>query len=108
MIRRLIEADYLARSTAPSSSDVSVWLQESRTPAIIEALALSHPAEAASHARGAVREASRGRGVEAIAAELRHEEEEERAADAAYWQPLRRELELRRRRRAGERCQDDF
>ena len=45
MIRRLVEADYVARET-PSGTDVEFWLRESRTPAMLINLASLHAEQA--------------------------------------------------------------
>lgn len=93
MIRRLVEADYLARSAAPDPAEIIFWLRESRTPAMIQELVARFPSAAAGHLRSAVRAACNGAGAESIADALQAEQAAERAADAEYWKPLKRQLE---------------
>ena len=92
MIRRLIEADFRASSPAPKR--IRFWLNAARTPGILKELARRHP----EMARRAERDRPLLRDIadaddEDIARRLRVEEDRERAADRAYWEPLRRELE---------------
>ncbi len=101
MIRRLVEAHYLQFKQAPSPERIRFWLLESRTPERLIALAADYPRQAARAARKRVllRLARREREQD-LAEALRQEELVERARDAAYWRPLRRELEALRRRRS--------
>jgi hypothetical protein len=98
MIRRLIEADFAA-TPAPTPEQVSFWLAEARTPALIAELASRFPVEcaASSVGRPLLRAAAEHR-LEEVETALSAEESVERAADRAYWEPLRRELEILRRR----------
>lgn len=98
MIRRLVEADYLGRSSLPDAASIALWLGECRTPALLQEIVARYPQEAADHRRPAVRSALHGADVLAVEREIRAEEDAERAADAAYWQPLRRQLEELRHR----------
>lgn len=95
IIRRLIEADRIACRGTPSPEQVRFWLREARTPELLMELARQFPAEVA-----ALADASRPlltaalQGDEAsIEAGLSEEERIERAADRAYWIPLKQELE---------------
>lgn len=101
MLRRLVEADYLSRSSAPDEGSVAFWLRECRTPSLVQDLVARFPREAAAQDRPAVRLAQQAADITAIANALREEEVAERAADAAYWQPLKRQLEQFRRQRQG-------
>jgi hypothetical protein len=96
MIRRLVEADYVARET-PSDTEVQFWLQESRTPSMLVSLAQTYPDQTESlvslRPLLAAAQNSDERGIEAG---LEEEEQRERGADRAYWEPLRRELEALR------------
>lgn len=95
MIRRLIEADRVACSGTPSPMQVRFWLREARTPELLLELACQFPHEAAALAEG-VRPllASALHNDEAsVEASLLEEERTERAADRAYWIPLKKELE---------------
>ena len=96
MIRRLVEADYVARET-PSDTEVQFWLQESRTPSMLISLAQSRPeqTDALIPVRSLLTSA-RNTDEGGIEAGLQLEEQQERAADRAYWEPLKRELEALR------------
>jgi hypothetical protein len=103
MVRRLVEADYQARPRRPTRDQIEFWLREGRTPAFLVALCQRYPGTArrVARSRPAVASALSGDLLEVERA-TRAEEEAIRAADRAYWQPLRAELEqwrhLRRRR----------
>lgn len=98
MIRRLIEADRVACRGTPTPEQVRFWLQEARTPELLIELARQFPPQATALAVGtrpwlsAALQGDEG-GVEVGLAE---EERAERAADRAYWIPLRQELERMR------------
>jgi len=96
MIRRLLEADYLA-AVNPPPEKILFWLRESRTPEILSRLCQTYPNEAAVVAprRPAVA-AARSDNLDMVTASLVQEETAERRCDAAYWKPLRQELELLR------------
>jgi len=96
MIRRLVEADYVAHET-PSDKDVQFWLQESRTPSMLVNLAQTYPkqTELFIPLRPLLTAARHGDEPE-IESGLRQEEQRERETDRAYWEPLRRELEALR------------
>ena len=100
MIRRLVEAHYQQFQHAPSPERIRFWLLESRTPERLVALAADYPHQAAqaSRKRPLLRLARRGQ-EDNLAKALQEEEFAERARDAAYWQPLRRELEALRHQR---------
>ncbi len=97
MIRRLIEADRAACSGMPSAEQARLWLREGRTLELLIDLAREFPDEARALAasRPLLEAAMQGHeaGVEAGLAE---EERKERAADRAYWAPLKHELERMR------------
>ncbi len=99
MIRRLLEADYAVNSEAPCLEQVHFWLQESRTPDLLMELAKRFPAECAEMVkrRPLLKYASVGEAE--LEEALASEERVERAADRAYWKPLREELESLRRER---------
>ena len=96
MIRRLLEADYLA-TVNPSPEKILFWLRESRTPEILFRLCQADPdaASSISARRPAVAAALLG-DLDRVAACLVQEEAAERHLDTAYWKPLRQELELLR------------
>lgn len=106
MIRRLVEADYVAHEE-PSGSDVAFWLRESRTPGMLIDLAQAYPTETESLVP--VRPlllAARARNEHEIEAGLDREAHLEREADRLYWEPLRRELETLRH--AGESREEEL
>jgi len=95
-LRRLVEADYLSRREGATEAGVAWWLAELRTAAYLVELAAVHPHATARVASrpwlaGAVLE-----GEPAVQQRLDDEERRIRAADRAYWQPLREELERMR------------
>lgn len=96
MIRRLLEADYVA-SADPPAERIRFWLLEMRTPDILMELCRRYPAMAldAAELRPAVR-AAMAADVSLVEQSMRAEAETERRLDAEYWRPLRRELELLR------------
>ncbi len=106
MIRRLVDVHYTTYREQPTGERIDFWLRELRTPEFLE--------EAARAQAGAIGAAARDRpllktatrhGLEsgALARALRAEEDAERSADAAYWQPLREKLSRLRRERSGPR-----
>ncbi len=99
MIRRLVEASYFSRSGDPNPQ-VEFWLRELRTPDLLIAVSAGHREEALRLAdvRLALHAALRADRDE-VARLLETEEREERARDREYWAPLRRELEVLRRKR---------
>ncbi len=106
MVRRLIEADYHNRAARPSRKQVEFWMREARTPELLADLCRKYPdaARRLSAARPAVQWALKA-DFQQIEQALREEENAIRAADRAYWLPLRTELEQwkrQRRRRVGE------
>ncbi len=100
MIRRLLEADYFQhRNQQPDAERVQFWLGEVRTPELLISLCGEYP-NAATHAterRPLIRMAIHGE-VDALEEALRFEEFEERRKDREYWAPIKRELEMLRRR----------
>jgi hypothetical protein len=98
MIRRLIEADHAACSDTPSTERVRFWLGEGRTPALLIEWVGKFPDQAKALAGAgrpllelAVRNDEAG-----VEEALAREEQIERAADRAYWAPLKAELERMR------------
>src|SRR5207253_2282999 len=100
MLRRLLEVDYHRRPRRPSRSRIEFWLREARTPELLLDLCRRFRASARRLAqlRPALRWAIAGN-LPQIDAALRAEEAAQRAADQAYWQPLRAELLAWRRQR---------
>jgi len=94
MLRRLLEADYYQHRANPDENRVRFWLREMRTPELLMELGQRHAqwcGELVSPRPllGAVTAGNFGEVVRA----LREEEDREREADRAYWQPLKLELE---------------
>ncbi|MBU0714482.1 MAG: hypothetical protein KJ964_03870 [Verrucomicrobia bacterium] len=100
MIRRLVEAHYQQFQHAPSPGRIRFWLLESRTPERLVTLAADYPRQAAqaSRKRTLLQMARQGQ-EDNLTKALQEEEFAERARDAAYWRPLRQELEALRHRR---------
>lgn len=98
MIRRLVEANYFANRNHPTPEQLEFWFKELRTPELLVELATAHPATAKKVAasRVLVRHAADA-GLEALKNALKAEEQAERTLDAAYWLPLKKELENLRR-----------
>jgi len=94
MLRRLVEAHYVAGSDAPSQEQVAFWLREARTPSILIELAESFPEPLVKimKERRLLRHARSGR-IEALERSLMKEEAGERERDRKYWKPLVAELE---------------
>jgi hypothetical protein len=94
MIRRLIEANYVANRENPTPEQIEFWLLESRTPSLLREVAATHPALARrlSERRPFLASIT---GIEDRDLEdaLDSEEKREREIDRAYWKPLREELE---------------
>ncbi len=98
MIRRLIEADRIACPSIPSPEQARLWLREGRTPELLIDLARQFPDEArvlAAGSRPLLEAALLGNEI-GVEVALTEEEREERAADRAYWTPLKQELERMR------------
>jgi hypothetical protein len=97
MLRRLIEANYVANSSAPTSAQLHFWLRECRTPSLLLDLADQHPSlcTEVSADRPLLAFAIDGNEKD-LSSALREEEQKERDADHAYWRPLRKELEALR------------
>lgn len=108
MIRRLVDVHYTTYRGEPTAERIGFWLQDLRTPEFLVEAAQAHAGalEAAAKARPLLRTAT-PHDLEsgALAQALRAEEDAERSADAAYWQPLRERLSrLRRRARRSEKA----
>jgi len=104
MIRRLVEANYFGVRAQPTPERVAFWLRELRTTELLVECAATFPDEArvAAEQRPAVEWAAQG-DPDRVEQELHAEQMRERAADRAFWAPLRAELEaLRHGSRAGE------
>ncbi len=98
MLRRLLEADYLAARGTATAEQLKFWLQELRTPELLSELAGREPAMAGrmTATRPLLAQAVAG-DLTGLAESLEAEEKLERERDRRYWQPLRKELEHLRR-----------
>ena len=94
MIRRLVDAHYEEFCHEPNEDCVRFWLRESRTPEVLIRIGTEY--------LEVIRQEAKDRPLlaEAMAAsetalrqELNKEQEREKAADEAFWNPLKRELE---------------
>jgi hypothetical protein len=100
MIQRLIEAHWFQHRTEPTPQRIEFWLRECRTPEILLELAALFPAKtAALQPFRAVLSAAVLNDIAALDRQLDAERLAEVAADKAYWQPLREELERLRQSR---------
>jgi hypothetical protein len=101
MVRRLVDADYHNRPARPSRAQVGFWLHEGRSAELLIELGTQYPGTARTlgKVRPALRWAMLG-DLEKVEHALREEEDACRAADRAYWQPLKAELEQWRRNRS--------
>ncbi len=97
MLARLVSADYFAHADAPEPWQIGFWLREARTTDILMEIAARFPSEAAllADSRPALAAAICG-DEDATRQALFDEEQAERKADKAYWEPLKRELEQMR------------
>ncbi len=102
MIQRLVEANWFQYRAEPSPTRISFWLRECRTPTLLAELATRFPGEAgiAGKTRPAVLEALSG-DFPGMETRLEEERQVEVAADKAWWEPLRKELEALRRKAHG-------
>lgn len=100
MIQRLVEANWFQNRHDPNLKRIEFWLRECRTPEILIELVERFPREASSlhPPREAVSTALRGN-HERVEKTLDEERLAEVAADQAYWQPLRKEIERLRLKR---------
>jgi hypothetical protein len=100
MIARLVEANYFANRDRPSAAQLDFWLREMRTPALLVELARRVPVDAERMTPERALLSLAVTGDEAgLQTALTEEEEQERAADRAYWAPLKKELERLRHAR---------
>jgi hypothetical protein len=98
MLRRLVEAHFFRHRHESTSSRLDFWLAELRTPELLMALAQDFPAKArALQEKRPLLIHAIAQEEEALIHALAEEEAAERAADRAYWLPLKRELEALRR-----------
>ena len=93
MVRRLVEADYYGRPSAPTRERIVFWLREVRTTNLLVDLCQRYPGTARrlAAARPALRPALRGDRTDVERA-LQAEQDRCRETDRKYWAPLRAEL----------------
>lgn len=99
MIARLVEVHYLNHREESTPAQREFWFRELRNAGLLSTLAAQYANEAAALATGraAITAALANQDVERA---LREEEDRERAADRAYWAPLKKQLEELRRHKA--------
>jgi hypothetical protein len=103
IISLLVSGHYLRNFQSAAPDEVIFWLEELRDPELLQEAVLRFPEESAKVAgrRESVRMARcPDSSLDDIRRALRDEEERERAADRAYWEPLKKQLEQLRRQKA--------
>jgi len=97
MLARLVENDVFSRGGRGPAVKVRWWLAQARSPETLARLCAAYPAQAGKvvSRRPLLREALKGPGGR-LPALLKKEELAERAVDARYWAPLKKELEALR------------
>jgi hypothetical protein len=94
MLSRLIEANYTENRDQPTSQQIEFWIIEMRTPALLMEIVKRFPDECRRYVqRRELLSTAVAQDEMALTAALKVEEEFERAADRAYWLPLRQELQ---------------
>jgi hypothetical protein len=100
MIRRLVDVNYLNHRDEPTSERILFWLRELRTPDLLVEAVQAHPgvAEQLIGERPLLKQVT-SENLESgiLDRALRDEEEAVRRLDAAYWKPLREQIERLRR-----------
>jgi len=98
MIARLVEVHHLNHREESTAAQRDFWFRELRNAGLLTGLAAQYSDEAAALAteRPAIAAALADQDVDRA---LRDEEDLERAADRAYWEPLKKQLEELRRRK---------
>jgi hypothetical protein len=100
MIRRLVDVNYLSHRDEPTPERILFWLRELRSPELLVEAARAHAdvLEKVVGERPLLKLAtSDNLSNDALERMLRDEEDVERRRDAAYWKPLREQLERLRR-----------
>jgi hypothetical protein len=94
MIRRLVEAHYVANKAQPTPEQIEFWLLECRTPSLLREIVLNHAdvAQRLTATRPLVGLTS-NKDDRPLEDALAAEERLEREADKQYWKPLKEELE---------------
>ena len=102
MIRRLLEANYFENRQRPAPQRIVFWLRELRTAPLLIEVAASFPSRSAElqTERPLLKLALLGE-IDQLEAALDLEQKQEQALNRRSWLPLRAELEVLRRERAG-------
>jgi hypothetical protein len=103
MIRRLVEAHYFEHRGRPMRTHISFWMRELRTPTLLMEAVTRWPDLRGPRGRRRILALARQGNEPELVAALAEEERREREADAAYWRPLRAELEALRHSRSSAR-----
>jgi hypothetical protein len=100
MIQRLVEANWFQNKQQSNSARIEFWLQECRTPELLIQMVGAYPeqAERLVKNRPLLTQAYAGK-MEVLKRELEVEQQNEMAADQAYWEPLKKEIERLRMKR---------
>jgi hypothetical protein len=104
MIRRLVDVNYLNHRDEPTPERILFWLRELRSPELLVEAARAHAdvVEELAGERPLLKLATSGNLASGVLERaLRDEEEAERRLDAAYWKPLREQIERLRRAARG-------
>lgn len=102
MISRLVEVHYLNTRNHATETHRQFWFRELRNASLLINLADKHPEEArreSSHRPAVAVALAIPANTPAVERALRDEEDAERAADRAYWEPLKKQLEQLRRKK---------
>ena len=98
MIELLVTIHYRENAAAPRGEWIEFWLKEARTPELLIELAdLFRDETRSMQVRRSLLGYARNGDLDALRVSLDAEVREEQAKDRAYWEPLRREIEVFRR-----------
>jgi hypothetical protein len=104
MIRRLLEVDYFQNREKPREEQINFWLLELRTSSLLMESAVMFRQQAGMLvSRRPLLLAAMRKEDEKLQEMLAAEEMAEREQDCLYWKPLRRELEMLRRKAVSDR-----
>jgi hypothetical protein len=103
MITRLVESNFFEPRREVTNQSIQFWLRELRTPELLLRVVQKYPyeAEVVAAQRPLLKAAAQHSEKDELRRLLQDEEKTERAADQAYWLPLRKELERLRRESHG-------
>ncbi len=100
MIRRLLDVSYMTHRQTPTPQRLTFWLRELRSPELLLEVAGDQPekvSELLAQRPLLALATPDGLTTGALARAIRDEEDSQRAADSAYWRPLRERLAQLRR-----------